>query len=275
MHEVERLQAQLMACQLGPPLSIDEADLDIGDTLGTGGFSVVYRGTWFCTPVAIKKWFASDTHQLEIRGEIMTNAGLRHPNIVTFCGACLQGPNALMVSELLPFSLLQVLYDMPNIPLPIAKCTSIAVDIARAFCYLHTRIPQVIHRDLKPQNVLLDRAWKVKLCDFGLAGSTKVDAGTPAYMAPELLGTEGLYTDKVDVYAFGVLFNEMLSRRPPFAGSDGNRALELAKTGQRPEIPLSAPPAAKALIQSCWHGEPTERPTFRQINADLMALQGT
>ena len=128
-------------------------------------------------------------------------------------------------------------------------------------------------RDLKPQNVLLDRAWKVKLCDFGLAGCTKSDAGTPAYMAPELLGAEGLYTDKVDVYAFGVLFNEMLARRPPFAGCDGNRALELAKGGQRPEIPVSVPGAAKALIQSCWHEDPAERPSFRQVHAQLMAIQ--
>lgn len=138
----------------------------------------MYRGSWLCTPVAVKKWFkssASEAQQREIRGEIMTNAvgtslhvtshriraqagqqtcmsmmavmqGLRHPNIVTFCGACLEGPNALMVTELMPFSLLQVLYDMPSITLPLAKCTNIALEIARAFCYLHSRLPQVIHR---------------------------------------------------------------------------------------------------------------------------------
>lgn len=165
-----------------PPLLIEESDLKLGDSLGTGGFSVVYRGTWLCTPVAVKKWFksaASKAQQLEIRGEIMTNAvgirhraaervlghewvwqcsmrcghehavamqGLRHPNIVMFCGACLEGPNTFMVSELLPFSLLQVLYDMSNIPLPLIKCINIALDISRAFCYLHSRVPQVIHR---------------------------------------------------------------------------------------------------------------------------------
>lgn len=275
MQEVDRLQAQLMTCQLGPPLAIEESDIDIGETLGTGGFSVVYRGSWLCTPVAVKKWFkssASDAQQREIRGEIMTNAGLRHPNIVTFCGACLEGPNALMVTELMPFSLLQVLYDMPSISLPLAKCTNIALEIARAFCYLHSRLPQVIHRDLKPQNVLLDRAWKVKLCDFGLAGFAKVDAGTPAYMAPELLAAEGMYTDKVDVYAFGVLFNEILSRRPPFAGVDGSRAVVLAQGGQRPEIPLSVPADVKALIQSCWHDNPSERPSFKDIHARLLTI---
>lgn len=114
----------------------------------------------------------------------------------------------------------------------------------------------------------------MKLCDFGLAGVTKTDAGTPAYMAPELLVSEGMYTDKVDVYAFGILFNELLSRRPPFAGVDGSRAVELVKAGQRPDIPLSVPPDAKALIQSCWHENPSERPNFQQIHARLLKFQG-
>lgn len=111
------------------------------------------------------------------------------------------------------------------------------------------------------------------MCDFGLAGFAKVAAGTPAYMAPELLAAEGLYTDKVDVYAFGVLFNEMLARRPPFAAVDGGRAVQLAKAGQRPEIPLSVPADARALIQSCWHENPTTRPSFAQIHARLLAMQ--
>lgn len=111
------------------------------------------------------------------------------------------------------------------------------------------------------------------MCDFGLAGFAKADAGTPAYMAPELLAAEGLYTDKVDVYAFGVLLNEMLARRPPFAGVNGDRAVQLAKAGQRPEIPLSVPAEAKALIQSCWQENPNERPSFAHIHARLIAMQ--
>lgn len=147
------------------------------EQLGTGGFSVVYCGTWLGTPVAIKKWLnngASESERGEMRGEIMSNAvssflqplsqsatihcfytascwwmqGLRHPNIVTFCGACTEGPSTFMVTELMPFSLLQILYEMPSIGLPVPKVLNMARDICHAFVYLHSRRPRVIHRYL-------------------------------------------------------------------------------------------------------------------------------
>ena len=68
------------------------------------------------------------------------------------------------------------------------RAVSLACDVARAMIYLHSKQPPVIHRDLKPRNLLLDRAWKLKVCDFGLAAcpSKFRCAGTPAYMPPEL-----------------------------------------------------------------------------------------
>ena len=201
-----------------PCVIISETDISTGEQLGTGGFSVVYSGTWLGTPVAIKKWLnsgTSDSERSEMRGEIMSNAvsclllqplcvsvfpvvmqlqrclhtcccgpswpwsslrtcslkcshpypsvcvldayiclfhadwlmqGLRHPNIVTFCGACTEGPSAFMVTELMPFSLLQILYEMPSISLPVPKVLNMARDICHAFVYLHSRRPRVIHR---------------------------------------------------------------------------------------------------------------------------------
>jgi serine/threonine-protein kinase CTR1 len=78
------------------------------------------------------------------------------------------------------------------------RILGLALDIARCFVYLHTRKPAVIHRDIKPANFLVDRAWRVKICDFGLAANSKKQrgAGTPSYMAPELFGT-GPYNEKV------------------------------------------------------------------------------
>jgi serine/threonine protein kinase len=112
--------------------------------------------------------------------------------------------------------------------------------------------------------MLLDRAWRVKICDFGLSVSSKPGAGTPNYMAPELL-QGGAYTDKVDVYAFGILLNEMLSRKPPFTCSDPGRITELVLSGQRPDVPAMLPELVVKVMTSCWHAEPQKRPSFEEV----------
>jgi serine/threonine protein kinase len=127
-------------------------------------------------------------------------------------------------------------------------------------------------RDLKPHNLLLDRAWKVKLCDFGLAGSCKGGIGTPAYMAPELL-TGDLFTDKVDVYSFGVVLNEMLCRRQPFFGLESQRISALVQRGDRPDMSPSIPEEIKKLIRECWDQNANCRPDFKRIRSQLLELQ--
>ena len=72
--------------------------------------------------------------------------GLRHPNIVTLCGACWDASNTLMVSELMPFNLFDILYKMGSVTLQTVNCIKIGIDICRAFRYLHSRTPQIIHR---------------------------------------------------------------------------------------------------------------------------------
>ena len=234
--------------------------MEVGEKIDSGGFSVVYRGTWLGAPVAVKQWFdasATPEQRTAIQEEIMTLAvrpwlraaasqirslarraiaesvrcpqGLRHPNVLQFLGAHTgapvvgaQGAGSLMVTELLPFNLSDVLYKMTTVDLLGGKGIEIALDIVRAFMYLHSRRPRVIHRcarslllphsgrmgrvrcervrrDIKPHNFLLDRAWKVKVCDFGLASCPKPEAGTPQYMAPELFDRSRPYTEKVDV----------------------------------------------------------------------------
>lgn len=130
-----------------------------------------------------------------------------------------------------------------------------------------------MHRDIKPANFLVDRAWRVKVCDFGLASNNreKMGAGTPAYMAPEIHQGKP-YNEKADIFALGVVINEMISRRLPFDGQLLGDVRTQILAGQRPDIPLSCPKGLSDLVKQCWHEDQTQRPTAVKIMELLKAL---
>ncbi|MEW5302152.1 MAG: hypothetical protein WDW36_004960 [Sanguina aurantia] len=268
MQENMDLKRQLAGGAFSASCQICYADLDVQDQIGGGGFSIVYRGLWQGTPVAIKKWFdpqATDAMMQEFREEVMILQELRHPNVLQFLGACMRPPNLAMVTEHLPLSLHAVLYSS-DIPCDRRRAVALAQDAARAFIYLHSRKPAVVHRDIKPANFLVDRSWKVKLCDFGLASNSRRQAGsgTPAYMAPELLDSKP-YSEKVDVYAFGVMLNEMMGKEVPFGGCGVPEIRAAVLSGQRPDMPLSCPKVVENIIKRCWDADPTKRPSFERV----------
>ncbi|EFJ49488.1 hypothetical protein VOLCADRAFT_47122, partial [Volvox carteri f. nagariensis] len=127
--------------------------------------------------------------------------------------------------------------------------------------------------DLKPQNVLLDGAGHVKVCDFGLAkimhrtmmSTRNVHAGTPAYMAPEQF--EGsMISEKVDVYAFAMTMYECLTGVLPWSWLDGDvQVCRGIVRGRRPKLPGWTPPFLADLIKACWVGEPGDRPPFSHL----------
>ncbi|GLC53675.1 hypothetical protein PLESTB_000775200 [Pleodorina starrii] len=274
--EIERLikensdlKRQIAGGGASSSYQIPYEDLEVQDQIGGGGFSLVYRGFWKGTPVAIKKWFDpnhSEQMVQEFREEVMTLAELRHPHVMQFLGACMKPPHLAMVTEHMPFSLHHVLYQA-GVELDRKKVVGLAQDIARAFIYLHSRRPAIVHRDIKPANFLVDRAWKVKVCDFGLASNSKAQAGagTPQYMAPELWDNKA-YNEKVDVYAFGVMLNELVAKEPPFAGMPLPEVRAAVLAGKRPEVPLSCPRVITDIIKKCWAADSTARPSFLQIN---------
>lgn len=118
--------------------------------------------------------------------------------------------------------------------------------------YLHSLSPPIIHRDLKSHNVLRDSRGSFKICDFGLVCNKTVTAGTPAYMAPELLENKH-YTKSVDLYAFGVLLWEIFSGEIPFNRMDIPEIRSRVVSGKRPAIPSFGFPARLTeLINRCW-----------------------
>ena len=198
-----------------------------------------------------------------------------------FKGAVLSPDMCCIVSELCVENLMTRLTDDP---FPIAWPVRIrwARDIAKAMNYLHSRVPLIVHRDLKSLNILLDQSGSVKLCDFGMARTkehtyiaTKHISGSPSWMAPEVLRGDD-FNELSDIYAFGVVMWELLTRKVPWSDKTMAQLVGLVGfAGHRLEVPNpvepSCPAGYVALMQQCWL-TPEARPKFKHIRAQLDAM---
>jgi len=136
--------------------------------------------------------------------------------------------------------------------------------------YLHDC--DIVHRDLKSHNVLLDDNYNIKLCDFGLA-KTRTDlnigcskfSGTPAYMAPEILQKKS-YDEKVDVFAFGTLIWEIFTRKIPHEGVELADLKQRILNDEKLFIPKTIPKDIANIIDACRMLDPRKRPTFLEIS---------
>lgn len=195
------------------------------DILGVGGFGCVYKGLLDNNVYAAVKRLNGESPDSirEFQTEVDLLSKIRHPNIISLLGYSIHGDTRLIVYELMENGSLETQLHGPSHGSALTwYCRiKIALDTARGLEYLHEHCkPQVIHRDLKSSNILLDSNYNSKLSDFGLAvthgtnkGNIKL-SGTLGYVAPEYL-LDGKLTDKSDVYAFGVVLLELLLGRRP------------------------------------------------------------
>lgn len=243
----------------------------------SGSFGTVHRADWHGSEVAVKILMEQDflaRRFKEFLREVAIMKRLRHPNIVLFMGAVIQPPNLSIVTEYLSRGSLYRLLHKPGARemLDEKRRLSMAYDVAKGMNYLHKRNPPIVHRDLKSPNLLVDRKFTVKVCDFGLSRlkentflSSKTAAGTPEWMAPEVLRDEPS-NEKSDIYSFGVILWELVTLQQPW--SCLNPAQVVAAVGfknRRLEIPSNVNPQVAALIESCWINDPWKRPSFSNI----------
>jgi len=245
------------------------SEVELGERLGSGGMGAVHAGTWRGQPVAVKTLHldgassACTADQLRaLETELLVHAPLDHPSVVKLIGASLVPSGGCIVLEQCARSLFDRLHRDPA-ELDRRRAVDLAAQVAEGFVYLHARSPAVVHRDLKPHNVLLTSEGRAKISDFGLVDSREPTAGTPNYMAPELLLAKP-HSAKVDLFAFGVLLNEMFAREVPWDGYEPAVIKDKVVGGERPPSVQTMPSACVGLLRKCWHQDARLRPSFSE-----------
>ena len=262
--------------------AIDFRALRFGPRIGVGNAGEVFRGSYKGRPVAIKKllgsWVHDDGMVARFREEILLMSTMNHPHVLLFVGAVLdrEAGNICLVTELCERGTLHDLLRSRE-PLTWRQRLKIARDTALGMDYVHTRAG-VIQRDLKSTNLLVTAGYDVKIADFGLSranapGRMHTYCGTPANMAPEVVRQEP-YDEKADVFSFGVVLWELLTREEPYEGYSGlGLAYAVANEGLRPPVPAFCPAEWARLMAAALSDAPEDRPSFDAIQRELFAMQ--
>lgn len=261
---------------------IEPHEVKFGDQVGSGGFGVVFRGKFRGEIVAIKKIhsqaLSNPASIAEFQSEVAVLCTLEHPNVLKFMGACVKPPNLMIITEFMARgTLFDVLHrSQMKVTWPMRR--SMALDTAKGIRYLHDS--KLLHRDLKSSNLMLDDNFKCAVGDFGLtrissgaiAAQMTGQCGTFQYMAPEILRSKP-YSEKADVFSFGILLWELVARKLPFFGMQPMQVgIAVAQQGMRPTMPPKIPPPLAKLIKACWHEDPNRRPSMAQVQELLTKM---
>ncbi len=268
---------------MGETLFADRYELH--ELVGSGGMSSVYRAhdTLLERDVALKiihEHYVDDEEYVErFRREARAVAQLSHPSIVTVIDRGDAEGRHFIVFEYVDGRNLKQLIEESG-PLPIRRALELTLETARGLAFAHER--GIVHRDVKPQNVLLNGDGRAKVTDFGIARSVDIEGvtqagtvlGTSNYISPEQASGEPVDLQS-DVYSLGVVLYELLAGDLPFPG-ESFVAVALKHVNEpppsllerRPDVPLRV----AAVVERALRKEPSERfPSMRELIAELEA----
>lgn len=252
------------------------SDFRILTSIGSGATSDVYQAQHVSSgKVLCLKKFKKDTLSLEEQRAFVREAKIlskcRNFFLLPFYGVSVESPYVLITKFLKKGTLRDAIHSKNGSPfLTPSQKSIIATGICIGMQYLHEH--NVIHRDLKSRNILLDGKLLPRICDMGISRAVNSEdnlltqmVGTPTWMAPEVFMSND-YNNKVDVYSFGIILWEMLTGKTPFKGiNNAQLMISICKDNERPIIPSGTPINFQNLICKCWHSDPNKRPSFQDI----------
>ncbi|XP_053087805.1 mitogen-activated protein kinase kinase kinase 7 isoform X2 [Pangasianodon hypophthalmus] len=250
---------------------IEYGDIEVEEVVGRGAFGVVCKAKWKGKDVAIKT-IESESERTAFFVELRQLSRVNHPNIVKLYGSC-QNPVCLVMEYAEGGSLYNVLHGAEPLPHYTAShAMSWCMQCAQGVSYLHGMKPKaLIHRDLKPPNLLLVAGGTVlKICDFGTACDIQThmtnNKGSAAWMAPEVFEGNN-YSEKCDVFSWGIILWEVITRRKPFdeIGGPAFRIMWAVHRGTRPPLIKNLPKPIESLMTRCWSKDPSQRPSMEEI----------
>uniref|UniRef100_A0A4W6DGB3 Mitogen-activated protein kinase kinase kinase 7 n=1 Tax=Lates calcarifer TaxID=8187 RepID=A0A4W6DGB3_LATCA len=250
---------------------INYEDIEVEEVVGRGAFGVVCKAKWKGKDVAIKT-IESESERKAFIVELRQLSRVNHPNIVKLYGSC-NSPVCLVMEYAEGGSLYNVLHGAEPLPYYTAShAMSWCLQCSQGVAYLHGMKPKaLIHRDLKPPNLLLVAGGTVlKICDFGTACDIQThmtnNKGSAAWMAPEVFEGSN-YSEKCDVFSWGIILWEVITRRKPFdeIGGPAFRIMWAVHNGTRPPLIKNLPKPIESLMTRCWSKDPSQRPSMEEI----------
>lgn len=271
-----------------PPLGVIDGRYDLLKVAGEGATGIVYQAedrqlkTKIAIKVLRKEYAGTEAIVERFRQEIVLGRDISHPNILRlYHFGTFEGRIYLTMQWVDGPTLADVIRR--DAPLPLEKTLSIGRKLASALEAAHSR--KTLHRDIKPQNVLIDPAGEPLITDFGLArlkgepGITRdgIFLGTPNYASPEQCDLRPV-DERSDIYALGLLLFEMATGRRPFEADSASEALEMHRSAAPPdprELEPKIPPALSSLIVRCLEKKPADRyHSATALREALEALEG-
>jgi serine/threonine protein kinase len=237
----------------------------------------VYRATYDGSFVAVKELLnpePEDDMDIYYQREMATLKEMRHPNVLKLMGLCKHNNTLFIITEFIEGGDLRRHLKNKELRLSWSLRTRIARDCAAALGYMHGK--SILHRDLKSKNLLVAPDWSVKMCDFGFA--RKIDGpknsyfticGTDEWMSPEVMLGER-YDEKADVYSFGMVLVEIITREKPIERASASAPYDYEKLKMM--TPPSCPYELFKICILCSQFYPINRPTVYEALEMLEAL---